>query len=116
MRIDTKGVIHLSTRDGRALNTGAMTVVPPAMLSWSLRSDAFFINDGEGSGISSVLRLFRVAAYGVTEDPTIHKGALSRFRIKRSVNRQTRNNLCGDLAGFEKEPNYIYSFKIDLTS
>lgn len=50
------------------------------MLSWSPNSSAFFINDGEGSGMASAFRLFRIVDSRVIEDAAVHRNALERFR------------------------------------
>jgi len=55
-------------------------VEPPAMVSWSPTSNAFFINDGEGSGMTSVFRMFRIENGGVFEEATIRKRAVAFFR------------------------------------
>ena len=54
--------------------------VPSVMISWSPRSDAFFINDGEGSGMSSTFRLFGIKGSGVYEDKTVERAAVSLYR------------------------------------
>ena len=81
LRVDTEGRIQIS---GTAAKGGApvrsRAVEPPAMVSWSPRSDAFFINDGEGSGMSSVFRLFRVKASQAVEDGTIEEKAVALYR------------------------------------
>jgi len=59
---------------------------PPSMISWSPVSDAFFVNDGKGSGISSSFRLFRVAGTGVSEDKAIERAAVSLFRQRMHCN------------------------------
>lgn len=50
------------------------------MVSWSPRSDAFFINDGEGSGMTSNFRLFRIKGNKVHEDKQIERAAVSLYR------------------------------------
>jgi hypothetical protein len=46
--------------EGKIIVFKGPQVEPPAMFSWSPGSDAFFINDGEGSGMASTFRLFRI--------------------------------------------------------
>lgn len=53
---------------------------PPTMVSWSPRSNAFFLNDGEGSGLSSSFRLFRILGGEVSEDKRIEDAAVTLFR------------------------------------
>ena len=55
-------------------------VEPPAMASWSPASSSFFINDGESSGMSSILRFFRISGQHVTRDDSIQKAAVRRYR------------------------------------
>jgi hypothetical protein len=50
------------------------------MVSWSPRSDAFFVNDGEGSGMSSSFRLFRIKGTEISEDKAVEKAAVSLYR------------------------------------
>ncbi len=81
LRIDTEGKIQVSeVASGRQLQAHSRAVKPPAMVSWSSSSDAFFINDGEGSGMSSTFRLFRVRNNRVVEDGTIEKKAVKLYR------------------------------------
>ena len=53
---------------------------PPSMLSWSPESNAFFLNDGEGSGMSSSFRLFRIKGAIVSEDKSFERAAVSLYR------------------------------------
>ena len=61
--------------------------VPTVMVSWSPKSDAFFINDGEGSGMSSKLRLFRIRGRRIFEDKAIQKAAVSLYRRRTRCRR-----------------------------
>lgn len=81
LRVDTEGQIGVSRGDDTLHVAGrASRVEPPAMVSWSPISDAFFVNDGEGSGMTSVFRMFRIRNAEVSEDATIHKRAVALFR------------------------------------
>jgi hypothetical protein len=111
-RIDSKGAVHVSTRDGRALTTDGLKVMPPAMVSWSPRSDVFFINDGEGSGMSSVLRLFRVTSGVVTEDQTINRAALARFRREKRC-KPSNTDLSVWEFGWSRDGSHLYLFVQD---
>jgi hypothetical protein len=54
------------------------------MISWSPTSAAFFVNDGEGSGQSSVFRLFKIQTPArVTEDSQVAAEVTARFRRDR---------------------------------
>lgn len=55
-------------------------VVLPIGFSWSPRSDAFFVNDGEGSGMNSILRVFRLQGSGLAELPDPNKVIAAAFR------------------------------------
>jgi hypothetical protein len=55
-------------------------VVLPIEFSWSPNSDAFFVNDGEGSGMNSVLHVFRLQDSGVGEEPNFNKLVAAAFR------------------------------------
>lgn len=83
--------------EGKTIHLSGAQVEPPAMVSWSPRSDAFFVNDGEGSGMSSTFRLFRVKGAEVSEDGVVREAAVSLYR------RQTRcspSALDPDVRGF----------------
>ena len=66
--------------EGMTLQLSGKQIEPPAMVSWSPRSDAFFINDGEGSGMSSTFRLFWINGSEVSEDKAVEKAAVSLYR------------------------------------
>jgi hypothetical protein len=61
-------------------------IEPPAMVSWSPKSDAFFVNDGEGSGMSSTFRLFKVKGHEVYEDKALRAAAVSLYRRRTRCN------------------------------
>jgi len=65
---------------GMTIHLGSPRIEPPAMISWSPRSDAFFVNDGEGSGMSSTFRLFRIKGNEVSEDKAVREAAVSLYR------------------------------------
>jgi hypothetical protein len=60
-------------------NYGKYAVLP-IEFSWSPNSDVFFVNDGERSGMNSVLRVFRVQNSGVGEGPDFNKLVATAFR------------------------------------
>ncbi|MGI8656924.1 MAG: hypothetical protein ACR2LC_17090 [Pyrinomonadaceae bacterium] len=66
--------------EGMTIHLRGSQIEPPAMVSWSPRSDAFFVNDGEGSGMSSTFRLFRIKGIEVYEDKAVEKAAVSLYR------------------------------------
>jgi hypothetical protein len=55
-------------------------VVLPIEFSWSPNSDAFFVNDGEGSGMDSVLHVFRWQDSRVAEVPDLNRLVAAAFR------------------------------------
>ncbi len=71
--------------------------LPTIMVSWSPRSDAFFINDGEGSGMTSTFRLFRIGAKRIYEAKAIEKAAVSLYRLRTGC---SRSALDPDVWGF----------------
>jgi hypothetical protein len=66
--------------EGKTIHLRGPNIEPPAMVSWSPRSDAFFVNDGEGSGMASTFRLFRIKGAEIYEDHAIEKVAVSLYR------------------------------------
>jgi hypothetical protein len=67
------------------------------MVSWSPRSDVFFVNDGEGSGMTSTFRLFRIKGSQVHEDKAVEKAAVSLYRRRSGC---SRSALDPDVSGF----------------
>jgi|ERR1700724_3342644 len=74
------GDLGLSDTKKRSFEPVSYRVEPPAMASWAPHSQAFFIDDGEGSGLSSTFRLFRIHDAHVTRDDSFHQAAVRRFR------------------------------------
>jgi hypothetical protein len=71
---------------GKIIHLRGPRIEPPAMVSWSPGSDTFFVNDGEGSGMSSTFRLFRVKGTRIYEDKTIRRAAVSLYRQRTRCN------------------------------
>jgi hypothetical protein len=72
---------------GKTIHLRGRRVEPPAMVSWSPRSDVFFVNDGEGSGMTSNFRLFRIKGTQIYEDKAVEKAAVSLYRRRTGCNR-----------------------------
>jgi hypothetical protein len=67
--------------EGRSLALdGNLDLEPPAVISWSPRSDVFFLNDGQGSGLSSQLRLFYVFGPRAVENGRVNRSISDAFR------------------------------------
>src|SRR6266850_2013687 len=71
--------------------------VPTIMVSWSPKSDAFFVNDGEGSGMTSTFRLFRITSSTVFEDKAVEKATVALYRRRTHCSGRT---LDPDVWGF----------------
>jgi len=67
------------------------------MVSWSPRSDVFFVNDGEGSGMTSTFRLFRIKGTQIYEDKAVEKAVVSLYRRRIGC---SRSALDPDVSGF----------------
>jgi hypothetical protein len=81
MQVSSEGTMSLSMKSTQQkLEWGGPKLVPPAMLSWSPDSSAFFLNDGDGSGMSSSFRFFRIKGADVDEDRSIEQAAVSLYR------------------------------------
>jgi hypothetical protein len=72
---------------GKTIHLRRRRVEPPAMVSWSPRSDVFFVGDGEGSGMTSTFRLFRIKGTQIYEDKAVEKAAVSLYRRRTGCNR-----------------------------
>lgn len=59
--------IHISTNGHDLALRGNGKLELPAVLSWAPNSDFLFVNDGNGSGLSSQLRLFVISVQGASE-------------------------------------------------
>lgn len=73
--------------EGKTIHLRGRRVEPPAMFSWSPRSDAFFVGDGEGSGMASTFRLFRIIGAAVEEDKSVERAAVSLYRARTRCSR-----------------------------
>ena len=82
LRMNADGDLALSFTDGKSFNPVGYRVEPPAMASWAFNSSAFFINDGEGSGLSSTFRLFRIKNTHIIQDDSIGQTAVKLYRKK----------------------------------
>jgi hypothetical protein len=81
LQIGTEGTIEVvAQQEHHVLHSTSHPVEPPAMVSWSPTSKSFFINDGEGSGMSSVLRSFKVQGAEVVEEKSIEREAVASYR------------------------------------
>ena len=97
---------HITIK-GKIMVLKGRQVEPPAMFSWSPQSDAFFINDGEGSGMSSTFRLFRIKGSGVYEDKTVERAAVSLYRRRtRCASSAIDPNIYG--FGWDNEGSKVY--------
>lgn len=74
------GDLEFSFTRGKSFKAVGYKVEPPAMASWAPNSKAFIVNDGEGSGMSSTFRLFRIDNAHLTQVDLVHQTAVSRFR------------------------------------
>jgi len=88
LKFDPNGRISIK---GKIIRLSGRRVEPPAMVSWSPRSNAFFINDGEGSGMTSIFRFFRINGNQVYEDKAIEKAAVSLYRRRADCGRSALN-------------------------
>src|SRR6185312_3229062 len=108
LRIVPEGTMSLWTKSGqKKLRWDGPRLLPPAMLSWSPGSTAFFVNDGDGSGMSSSFRFFGIKGAEVYEDKSIEEIAVSFYR---------RRTLCSPSAadpnvwgfGWDKQGSHIF--------
>lgn len=85
--VSASGVISLRTTSGPVdYEWKGPQIEPPGMISWSPQSNAFFVNDGEGSGMSSKFRLFKVKGVDATEDASVERTAVSLYRRRIGCN------------------------------
>lgn len=90
-RIDTDGRLTLiGISSEMKTKFRPRPIKPPAMFSWSPKSDAFFVNDGEGSGMSSVFRLFRINTQ-IVEDRMIEARVATQYRARKRCNSDAAN-------------------------
>ena len=81
VRVTSGGSLSAWSNSGREkLQWDALKLEPPAMIAWSPESTAFFLNDGEGSGMSSSFRLFRLKGNRIIEDASIERSAVLLYR------------------------------------
>lgn len=75
------GEAALNIFEGRKLRL-TIPMTQPAAIMWSPRSNAFFVNDGQGSGQTSRLRYFSVSGWSWLESREFDQAA-ERYFIKR---------------------------------
>lgn len=80
LSVSANGILRITDPAGAVLTLTATPVRPPAMASWAPDSSSFFVNDGQGSGMFSVLQFFRVGAGHVFEDAIAERRAVAVFR------------------------------------
>ena len=78
--VKADGRLSLSYTHGTSFDATSFVVGPPAMVSWAPSSSVFFVNDGEGSGMASTFRLFRLVDSRVTEVNAIQRNAVKLYR------------------------------------
>ena len=57
-------------------------IEPPALFSWAPDGPGFFINEGRGSGMTSVFRFFRISDERIVEDSALRRRAVATFRTE----------------------------------
>jgi hypothetical protein len=83
LRIDPTGAVRvLQQASGKLLAEAPGPVQPPAMTAWSPSSGAFFINDGNGSGETSQLRLYVLKGGRITESDSVQRSASDLYRAR----------------------------------
>ena len=83
LRIARQGGLSLwTTARQKQFQWDAPKLEPPAMISWSPQSNAFFLNDGDGSGMFSAFRFFKLSGNRVEEDTSIERAAVTLYRSK----------------------------------
>jgi hypothetical protein len=112
VHVDKTGQLTASVRDSGPLETGRLTVIGPGTLSWSPDSKAFFINDGEGSGMSSKFRLFRIEDGRLREDQQINSSLIDRFRSEKKCHASIKDQSVTGF-GWSKDGKQIYLFVQD---
>jgi hypothetical protein len=63
----------------------------PAVVSWSPNSTQFFLNDGDGSGLSSQLRLFRIIGATAKENDDLNRTIVRIYRDRNRCSKVTKN-------------------------
>ena len=86
LRIASDGIMSI---DSDQIHWRGPQLEPPAMVSWSPSSNVFFVNDGEGSGLSSSFRFFRLNRTEVFEEKSIGLAIISMFRRRMHCSAQT---------------------------
>jgi len=94
---------------GRPLTVVGRDDLPlPAVISWSPRSDMFFVNDGGGSGLSSKLRLFDTVGSSVKEYGVLNNSVRRTYRTRIGCSRSASNpNVYG--VGWSSDGKKLYA-------
>ena len=82
-------------------------IEPPAMLAWHPREPTLFINDGEGSGMTSVFRLVRIVTDDLIEDGVVQRLSVQMFRELQKCPKEAADpNVWG--LGWSPDGQHIY--------
>jgi hypothetical protein len=82
LQVSSEGQASLLAKSEPKPRWNGVKFEPPAMISWSPDSSAFFLNDGDGSGMSSSFRLFRLLENRILEDASIEHAVVARYRSR----------------------------------
>ena len=82
LRIDPTGAVYVLQASGKVLAKAPAPVEPPAMAAWSPSSSAFFIDDGNGSGETSQIRLYVLEGGRITESDSVQRSASDLYRAR----------------------------------
>lgn len=82
--------IHISTKGHGLILRGNDKLELPAVLSWSPNSGFLFVNDGNGSGLSSQLRLFVISAR-IASEIDVASPMVRIYRAQNHCGQSTQN-------------------------
>jgi len=96
-------------RSGQSLALiGNRRLTLPAVVSWAPSSTAFFLNDGNGSGLYSQLRLLRITNKSITESDKANHTITEIYRARNRCRKGTDNpNVYG--IGWSEDGKLLYA-------
>jgi hypothetical protein len=80
--VNSDGAVTIQRVSQKRAVVGSFSIEPPGMLSWAPDEAGFFLNDGEGSGMSSTIRVFHIVNGKLREDSRMHRAAVNLYRRK----------------------------------
>jgi hypothetical protein len=108
--VDERGNMSVSRDRGEGLfSVRPKHIDPPAMFAWSPTSDAFFVGEGQGSGMTSYLRVYVRQGSSFAENSAFQTKAVQLYRQRTKCSRDAADPDVWPL-GWSKDGSLLYLY------